>query len=88
MTNEEAVKILLKMMQGYATFSQRMAIGKAIQVLKQPERVKAKWKVDWDWGIATCSNCQHIMTTRRNGYLLGSEMRFCPFCGAEIGEDE
>lgn len=42
MTREEAVKILLKMMQGYATFSQRMAIDKAIQVLKQPEIIRCR----------------------------------------------
>lgn len=37
MTKEQAIKVLLEMMCGYATFSQRMAIGKAIQALKQPE---------------------------------------------------
>lgn len=85
-TKEKAVEILLEMMTGYATFSQRIAIGQAIQALKQPERIKAKWKIDWDWGIATCTNCQHDYDDADKGYLIGGEMRFCPFCGAEIEE--
>lgn len=40
MTNEEAVDILLKMMQGYASFSQRLAIGKAIHALKEQQALR------------------------------------------------
>lgn len=41
-TKEEAVNILLEMMCGYATFSQRLAIGKAVYILKQPEIIRCR----------------------------------------------
>lgn len=59
------------------------AIKMAIEALKQPEQKKGKWKVDWDWGIATCTNCNHDLDADI-GYLLGSEMKYCPLCGAEM----
>ena len=37
MTNEEAVEILIKMLQGYTSFSQRLALHKAIRALKEPK---------------------------------------------------
>lgn len=56
----------------------------SLEALKQPERIKAKWKIDRDSGIATCTNCNHDYDDADNGYLLGEEMRYCPFCGAEM----
>ena len=64
------------------------ALDMAIEALKEEPRIKAKWKIDWDWGIGTCSHCNHDFDDSDNGYFLGSEMRFCPFCGAKMDKEE
>ena len=92
MTNEEAVEILMKMMQGYASFSQRLAIGKAIKVLKQPERKKGKWieceRVGYTqfhpdyssfYSVFRCTSCLKANYRKE---------KYCPNCGAEMEGEE
>ena len=89
MTREEARKHIKERMELYIhSTMDNIALHKALEALGQPERKKGKWKIDWDWGLATCTNCNHDYDDADNGYLLGNEMRYCPFCGANMEGEE
>ena len=89
MTREEAIKWVKFDLESWehqclSYHPTKEALKMAIEALKQPEQKTGKWKVDWDWGIATCTNCNHDYDDADNGYLLGNEMKYCPFCGAKM----
>jgi len=86
MTIKQAIKILLNMVQGYATFSQRIALGKAIQALKMSTQKKGKWiypsqdpEIVNKEFFSDCSVC---------GFAIMNEYKYCPNCGTKMMRDD
>lgn len=53
------------------------AMKMAIEALKQPERIKAKWIDARDYcGEFLCSNCHNTN--------INKVYHYCPYCGAEL----
>lgn len=86
MTREKAAKILNRFFSCIIfprCSGKRMlkeAVDTAFEALKQPEQKKGKWIDARDHcGEFLCSNCHE--TNINNSY------KYCPYCGAEMGED-
>ena len=92
MSNEQAVAILkplrdmMRDQYGFPISDAYFAVGKAIEALSQPQRIKGKWKrtkansgYNAEW---TCSNCGYTV------YAEFCNLNFCSLCGAEMRGDE
>lgn len=92
MTNGEAIP-LLTMMKRNSSFWQCLAINKAIESLRQPERTKSKWCRRYKEDLGTpssldsafdkfefvCLSCKSI---------FGKATKYCPNCGADMRKED
>ena len=103
MSNEQAVAILKPLMDmmrdqnGCPISDAYFAVGKAIEALSQPKRIKSRWTEKTvsenpracgirEWQSAKCSACGKYHSTP---YLYSfTEYAFCPMCGAEMRGEE
>lgn len=101
MTNEEAVEILKKLMTAkdisFLHFSQRLAVGMAIEALKQSEQKKGIWKkrvavhnINGESRNAiVCSICGSGYFRYDTSENTESVMpNYCPNCGAKMEEED
>ena len=64
------------------------AVGKAIEALSQPERIKGRWlrkESDLSWWYE-CSECGE--SPLFDPYVNEVRTPFCPWCGADMRGDE
>ena len=99
MTNERAVEILKAYKQRLeASCSNQLdadidAFDMAIKLLLKEQRPKGKWQESWEPTIGGtifngvfCSACHSNGCKSLNNGVEG--MKFCPFCGADMGGSE
>ena len=94
MNNEQAIAILkplrdmMRDQYGCPISDAYFAVGKAIEVLSQPKRIKGRWirkESDLSWWYE-CSECGE--SPLFDPYEHEVRTPFCPWCGARMEEEE